>query len=150
MSWATPSVDSSSVPNTVCGCEARTLSRLARAALPVRETMVALFHPFAEVAVHDIRRDRIVAIWKPISERRVGDRSWIDGLPEYTKYSRASGPHPKVLAAGRAITSVRVVLHNAKGADHGQSSTRHAAAHIARSMVVSRTTVHAWLQEAPT
>ena len=87
--------------------------------LPVCEAIVALFHPLAEVTVHDIRRDRIVAIWNPISERKVGDRSLIDELPEYAEDARVVGPYPKALADGRAITSVSVVLHNAKGTARG-------------------------------
>jgi len=87
--------------------------------LPVCEAIVALFAPFAEVAVHDIRRDRVVGIWNPISERRVGDRSLIDELPPYSEDARVIGPYAKVLADGRAITSVSVVLHNAKGAPRG-------------------------------
>ena len=71
--------------------------------LPVCEAIVALFAPFAEVAVHDIRRDRIVAIWNPISERKIGDRSLIDELPPYSEHARVIGPYPKVLADGRAI-----------------------------------------------
>jgi len=43
--------------------------------LRVCEAIVALLHPLAEVAVHDVRRDRLVAIWNPISARKVGDRS---------------------------------------------------------------------------
>ena len=87
--------------------------------LPVCEAIVALFAPLAEVAVHDIRRDRIVGIWNPISERKVGDRSLIDELPPYPEDARVIGPYPKVLADGRAITSVSVVLHNAKGVPRG-------------------------------
>jgi predicted transcriptional regulator YheO len=87
--------------------------------LPVCEAIVALFHPLVEVAVHDIRRDRVVAIWNPISQRRVGDRSLIDELPDYADDARVIGPYPKVLADGRAITSVSVVLRNSKGATRG-------------------------------
>ena len=87
--------------------------------LPVCEAIVALFAPLAEVAVHDIRRDRIVGIWNPISERKVGDRSLIDELPPYPPDARVVGPYPKVLADGRAVTSVSVVLHNAKGVPRG-------------------------------
>ena len=87
--------------------------------LSVCEAIVALFQPFAEVAVHDIRRDRIVALWNPISGREVGQRSLIDELPPYSEDARVIGPYPKVLADGRAITSVSVVLHNAKGAPRG-------------------------------
>ena len=87
--------------------------------VPVCEAIVALLAPFAEVAVHDVRRDRIVAIWNPISQRRIGDPSLIDELPPYPDGARVIGPYPKVLADGRAITSVSVALHNAKGAPRG-------------------------------
>jgi D-arginine utilization repressor len=87
--------------------------------LPVCEAIVALFAPLAEVAVHDVRRDRIVGIWNPISGRKVGDRSLIAELPSYPGDARVIGPYQKVLADGRAITSVSVVLHNAKGAPRG-------------------------------
>ena len=80
---------------------------------------MALFAPLVEVAVHDIRRDRIVGIWNPISERKVGDRSLIDELPPYPEDAHVIGPYPKVLADGRAITSVSVVLHSGKGAPRG-------------------------------
>ncbi len=87
--------------------------------LPVCEAIVALFAPLAEVAVHDVRRDRIVGIWNPMSGRKVGDRSLIAELPPYPEDARVIGPYGKVLADGRAITSVSVVLHNAKGAPRG-------------------------------
>ena len=87
--------------------------------LPVCDAIVALLAPLAEVAVHDIRRDRIVGIWNPISGRRVGDRSLIDELPPYSDEARVIGPYPKVLADGRAITSVSVLLHNANGVPRG-------------------------------
>jgi predicted transcriptional regulator YheO len=87
--------------------------------VPVCEAIAALFHPLAEVAVHDIRRDRIVAIWNPISARKVGDRSLIAELPEHAADARVIGPYPKVLADGRAVTSVSIVLHSAKGAKRG-------------------------------
>ena len=87
--------------------------------LPVCEAIVALFAPLAEVAVHDIRRDRIVGIWNPISERKVGGRSLIAELRPYPEDARVIGPYPKVLADGRAITSVSVTLRNAKGMPRG-------------------------------
>jgi D-arginine utilization repressor len=87
--------------------------------IPACEAIAALFAPLAEVAVHDIRRDRIVGIWNPISRRKVGDRSLIDELPRYSEDGRVVGPYAKVLADGRATTSVSVVLHNAKGAPRG-------------------------------
>jgi predicted transcriptional regulator YheO len=83
------------------------------------EGIVALFAPYAEVAVHDIRRDRIVAIWNPVSGRKLGDQSRLRELPPHTGDESVIGPYAKVLADGRAITSVSVALHNAKGAPRG-------------------------------
>ena len=74
------------------------------------EAIVALFAPYAEVAVHDIRRDRIVGIWNPISARKLGDPSLIAELPPHSGTDRVIGPYPKVLADGRQVTSVSVVL----------------------------------------
>lgn len=87
--------------------------------LPVCEAIVALFAPFAEVAVHDIRRDLIVGMWNPLSDRSVGDHALIDELPPPDQDARVIGPYLKVLADGRAVTSVSVVLRNAKGAPRG-------------------------------
>jgi predicted transcriptional regulator YheO len=87
--------------------------------LPLCEAIVALLAPLAEVAVHDIRRDCIVAIWNPLSARKIGGRSLSAELPPYPEDARVIGPYSKVLADGRAITSVSVVLDNAKGAPRG-------------------------------
>jgi len=87
--------------------------------LPTCEAIVALFAPYAEVAVHDIRRDRIVGIWNALSKRRVGDRSRSDELPPQSEDVRVIGPYPRVLADGRSITSVGVVLRNATNAPRG-------------------------------
>lgn len=83
------------------------------------EAIVALFHPFVEVAVHDLRRGRIVALWNAISDRKVGDSSLPVELPEHPEGARVVGPYPRVLADGRATTSVSIVLHNAKGTRRG-------------------------------
>ena len=87
--------------------------------LSLCEAIVALFAPYAEVAVHDLRRDRLVGIWNPISERKLGERSLIDELPPHEKDAGVIGPYPKVLPDGRQVTSVSVVLRNAKRSPRG-------------------------------
>jgi predicted transcriptional regulator YheO len=87
--------------------------------LAVCEAVVALFAPYAEIAVHDVRRDRLVGIWNPMSDRRIGEPSLLDGLPPVSGAGRVIGPYGKVLPDGRQITSVSVVLSNAKGAARG-------------------------------
>ena len=85
----------------------------------VCEAIATLFAPYAEVAVHDLRRDRIVGLWNPISGRRVGDTSLGAELPQYSEDGRVSGPYGRVLPDGRHVTSVGVLLRNAKGAPRG-------------------------------
>jgi len=87
--------------------------------LPVCEAIVALFAPLAEVAVHDIRRDRLVGIWNPMSARKLGEPSLLDGFPAADGEHRVIGPYGKMLPDGRQVTSVSVVLHNTKGAPRG-------------------------------
>ena len=87
--------------------------------LPVCEAIVALFHPFVEVAVHDIRRDRLVGIWNPMSARKLGEASLLDGFPVAGDQRGFVGPYGKVLPDGRHVTSVSVVLRNGKGALRG-------------------------------
>jgi predicted transcriptional regulator YheO len=87
--------------------------------LALCEAIVALFAPYAEVAVHDIRRDRVVGIWNPLSPCSLGDRSLIAELPPCSADARVIGPYGKVLPDGRQVTSVSVVLNSAKGAPRG-------------------------------
>ena len=45
---------------------------------PVMTAVVALFHPHVEVVAHDVRRDRVVAVWNPLSGRKIGDPSLLE------------------------------------------------------------------------
>jgi predicted transcriptional regulator YheO len=87
--------------------------------VPLCEAVVALLHPLAEIAVYDLRRDRLIAFWNPISQRRVGDRPPAGEVPAHAADTGVIGPYPRVLADGRAVTTVSVVLPGAKGAPRG-------------------------------
>ena len=86
--------------------------------VPLCEAIAALFHPLAEVAVHDLKRGRPVASWgagrgargAPAPEllRLAGDRG-----------AGVLGPVAVELPGGRAGTAVGVVLANAKGVRRG-------------------------------
>jgi predicted transcriptional regulator YheO len=87
--------------------------------LSVCEAIATLLAPYAEVVVHDLRRGRVVGLWSPISKRKVGDPSLDSEMPQYSEDGRVVGPYGRVLPDGRHVTSVGVVLHNAKGAPRG-------------------------------
>ncbi len=82
---------------------------------PLIEGIVALLHPHAEVAVHDVKQDRIVAIWNPISNRSVGDESLLGELPAHESGFGVLGPYEKIGIDGHRITSVTVEIANGAG-----------------------------------
>ena len=86
---------------------------------PIGEAIARLFHPYAEVAVHDLATDRILALWNPLSRRKVGDPALLSELPENIGELGVYGPYAKVLPDGRNLTSVSAVLTDANGVRRG-------------------------------
>jgi D-arginine utilization repressor len=82
------------------------------------EGVVALLHPHAEVVVHDVRKDRVVAIWNPFSARKVGDRSLLGALADVAPSPRSGdvlGPYEKVGVDGHRVVSVSIPIANGAG-----------------------------------
>jgi predicted transcriptional regulator YheO len=89
------------------------------AVTPACEAVAVLLRPHAEVVVHDIERDRIVAIWNPFSGREVGDPSLIAELPEDWRSTPVQGPYRKVGDDGAELSAVSAVLHDDAGTPRG-------------------------------
>jgi D-arginine utilization repressor len=70
--------------------------------------IVALLHPYAEVVVHDVSKDRIAAIFNGVSGRKVGDASYLGEQPAVQPGCGVLGPYEKVAADGHRITSVTI------------------------------------------
>ena len=85
----------------------------------VGEAIARLFHPYAEVAVHDLASDRTVALWNAFSRRQVGDPALLAELPPNIAELGVYGPYGKVTADGRNLTSVSAVLADAQGVPRG-------------------------------
>jgi predicted transcriptional regulator YheO len=86
---------------------------------PICAAIAQLLSPHAEVVLHDLAADAIVAIWNPLSGRGVGDESLIDELPESWRTAPVQGPYAKVLADGRSLSAVSAVIHDADGVAQG-------------------------------
>lgn len=86
---------------------------------PVAEAIARLFHPYAEVAIHDLASDRIVALWNPFSGRKPGDPALLSELPADIGERSVFGPYAKVLPDGRNLTSVSAVLADGTGVPRG-------------------------------
>ncbi|SDM87515.1 helix-turn-helix transcriptional regulator [Allokutzneria albata] len=80
---------------------------------PVCAAVAALLSPHAEVVLHDPAEDVVLAVWNPFSGRAAGDPSLLGELDEVEPGTDGVlGPYPKVLADGRALTSVTAILRD--------------------------------------
>jgi predicted transcriptional regulator YheO len=81
--------------------------------------VAALLYPHAEVVVHELGADRIVALWNPSSGRTIGDPSLLSDLPAHWSKQPLQGPYPKVELDGRAMSAVSAVVPDASGTPRG-------------------------------
>lgn len=84
--------------------------------VPIAEAFARLLHPFAEVVIHDLSKDRIEAIYNPFSRREVGDSSYLDRW-DFTVDPQENiiGPYEKINFDGRRLKSISLILRNDKG-----------------------------------
>lgn len=82
-------------------------------AMPFAEAIARLLHPFAEVVIHDLANDQIEAIYNPLSQRKVGDDSYLDRW-DFTidLNENIIGPYEKMNYDGHKLKSISIVLRN--------------------------------------
>jgi predicted transcriptional regulator YheO len=82
--------------------------------LTVAEAISKLLYPFAEVIIHDLKKDQIEAIFNPISNRKAGDSSYLDRVDFELKDSLPSiiGPYEKLNYDGRKLKSISIIIKN--------------------------------------
>ncbi len=86
---------------------------------PVLEAVARLLHPHAELVLHDLDRDVVVAIVNGFSGRVVGDPSLLAELPDGEPGAWVLGPYEKVTTDGRRLTSVSAVVRDGQGRRRG-------------------------------
>ncbi|NYI04717.1 helix-turn-helix transcriptional regulator [Allostreptomyces psammosilenae] len=87
-----------------------------RAWSPACRAVAALLGPYAEVVLHDARRDVVLAVWNPMTARRPGDPSLLGELDRLEAAGGdVHGPYEKLLADGRRLSSVSAVLRDGDG-----------------------------------
>ena len=86
---------------------------------PACAAIAALLYPHAEVVVHELGADRIVALWNPSSGRACGDPSLLQELPAHWSEQPMQGPYPKIELDGRPISAVSAVVPDASGVPRG-------------------------------
>jgi predicted transcriptional regulator YheO len=82
---------------------------------PIADAIAKLLHPYAEVVIHDIKKDVIVHIANPCSNRRVGDSSYLSLVgkePDFGIEENVLGPYEKEGQDFQRIRSITAVLRN--------------------------------------
>jgi predicted transcriptional regulator YheO len=83
---------------------------------PACRAVALLLGPYAEVVLHDAARDRVLAIWNPMTTRAPGDPSMLGELDRLQPSAHdVYGPYEKLLADGRRLSSVSAVLRTPDG-----------------------------------
>ncbi|MBS0351607.1 MAG: PAS domain-containing protein [Proteobacteria bacterium] len=87
------------------------MNQVIKRFLPTAEAIQRLLHPYAEVVVHDIKRNQIAAIFHPFSKRRVGDPSLL--TPEdMNVLEDCIGPYEKLNWNGNKLKSMSSVIRD--------------------------------------
>lgn len=88
------------------------MNKSIKAFLPTAEAIQRLLHPHAEVVVHDIKKNQIVAIYHPFSKRRAGDSSLFTKEEEMATLEDCVGPYEKINWNGGKLKSVSSVIRD--------------------------------------
>ena len=78
------------------------------------ESIAMLLYPFAEVVLHDIKKNKIAAIFNSQTKRQVGDDSHIDDIKSLSEGPDIHGPFIKNNFPGHPVKYSTTVLRNDK------------------------------------
>lgn len=79
----------------------------------IAEAIERLLFPFAEVVIHNIKTDKIVAIYNAFSKRKIGDPSLLSKEDKMFNLDH-SAPYEKVNVDGRKLKSISSVIRDDK------------------------------------
>ena len=88
------------------------MKKTLKSFLPVAQAIERLLYPYAEVVLHDIKLNQIVAIFHPFSKRKVGDSSLLTKEDEMATLDDCVGPYEKLNWDGRKLKSVTSIIRD--------------------------------------
>lgn len=79
----------------------------------IGEAISTLLHPYAEVALHDLRTGRIVRIWNSFTERQAGDLSNLkEAQAAFPRDRQVLGPYDKALTSQGRTKSITAAMRD--------------------------------------
>jgi predicted transcriptional regulator YheO len=88
--------------------------KVIKNSLALAESIAQLLQPYAEVVIHDIKKNKIAAIFNSFSKRRVGDDSLLT-TEDIPTLNDSLGPYEKTNWDGKKLKSVSSLLRDEKG-----------------------------------
>lgn len=85
---------------------------------PIAQAIEKLLHPYAEVVIHDIKKNKIVALFNNFSKRKVGEDSSLE-QKDLPKSGEILGPYEKINWDGKRLKSISSFLRDQKGKSIG-------------------------------
>lgn len=82
---------------------------------PIANAICALFHPYVEVVLHDLKNNSIAVIYNNFSNRKPGDSSGLENLDGLEQGPLVHGPYQKRASDGSRIKYVSAVLKDSSG-----------------------------------
>lgn len=86
---------------------------------PIAQAIADLLHPYAEVVIHDLKKQKIAVIFSSFSKRKVGDDSLLEDDEDITFESEVMGPYQKLNWDGRKLKSITSIIKNEAGQNIG-------------------------------
>lgn len=86
------------------------------AQIPMVEGVIKLFYPYAEGAIHDLQRGKVIALYNNISKRKIGDPSAVTELGvEIKDFPNVFDPYYKTNWDGKQLKCVSTTIRDESG-----------------------------------
>ncbi len=92
---------------------------LLKSYFPIAEAVAGLLHPHGEVVIHDLKTQKIAAMFNSYSKRKVGDESLLEEDYNFNNGPNVLGPYLKMNWNGRNIKSITAVIRDENGQAQG-------------------------------
>lgn len=83
------------------------------------EAVSLLLFPYGEIVIHNLKTQKIVAIFNNLSKRKIGDESLLEPLEHYENLPDVFPIYPKLNWDGKKMKSISTILRDSNGSPIG-------------------------------
>ncbi len=83
--------------------------------IPIATAIERLLYPFAEIVIHDIKKNKIVVLYNSFSKRKINDPSSLSEINELLTLGDCTEPYEKMNWDGKKLKSISSLIKDEKG-----------------------------------